>query len=132
MKGRQSHAILVPVKAFADAKARLSSVLTSDQRSALARWTADCVVGAAGELPVYVARDDDEVAGWAVDRGATVLWHPGAGLNGAITRSVTQLADQGVTHVVVAHGDLPLAHDLASADVGVARLLLITEGVGSG
>ena len=114
MKGRQSHAVLVPVKAFADAKARLSSVLAPELRSALARWTADRVVGAAGELPVYVACDDDEVASWAADRGATVLWHPGAGLNGAVTRSVTQLADQGVTHVVVAHGDLPLAYDLAT------------------
>lgn len=124
MKGRQSHAILVPVKAFADAKARLSAVLTSDQRRALARWTADCVVGAAGELPVYVACDDDEVAAWAVGRGATVLWHPGAGLNGAVTRSVTQLADQGVTHVVVAHGDLPLAHDLATLIVPDAITLV--------
>ncbi len=113
MKGRQSHAVLVPVKAFADAKARLSSVLAADQRNALARWTADRVVAAAGELPVYVACDDEEVAKWAVDRGAIVLWHPGAGLNGAVSRSVGQLALEGVTHVAVAHGDLPLAHDLA-------------------
>ncbi|MCE9623687.1 MAG: 2-phospho-L-lactate guanylyltransferase [Actinomycetia bacterium] len=114
MKGRQSHAVLVPVKAFADAKARLSSVLAPDQRKALARWTADRVMAAAGELPVYVACDDDEVAKWAVDRGAKVLWHPGAGLNGAVSRSVEQLGREGVTHVAVAHGDLPLAHDLAA------------------
>lgn len=114
MKGRQSHAVLVPVKAFADAKARLSPVLAPDQRRALARWTADRVVAAAGELPVYVACDDDEVAQWAKDRGAVVLWHPGVGLNAAVTRSVEQLSQQGVTHVAVAHGDLPRAHDLAA------------------
>ncbi|MEQ1873831.1 MAG: 2-phospho-L-lactate guanylyltransferase [Ilumatobacteraceae bacterium] len=114
MSGRQSHAVLVPVKAFGDAKARMSSVLVPDQRKALARWTADRVVAAAGELPVYVACDDDDVAQWATDRGAVVLWHPGAGLNGAVSRSVEQLARDGFTHVVVAHGDLPLAHDLAS------------------
>ena len=124
MKGRPSHAVLVPVKAFADAKARLSAVLAPDQRHALARWTADCVVAAAGELPVYVACDDDEVAKWAVDRGAIVLWHPRAGLNGAVTRSVEQLAHQGVRHVVVAHGDLPLAHDLANLIVPDAITLV--------
>lgn len=122
--GRQSHAVLVPVKAFADAKARLSSVLAPDQRKALARWTADQVVAAAGELPVYVACDDDEVAQWATDRGAVVLWHPGAGLNGAVARSVEQLAQQGFTHVAVAHGDLPRAHDLAALIVPEAITLV--------
>lgn len=124
MKGRQSHAVLVPVKAFAAAKARLSSVLAPDQRKALARWTADRVVAAAGELPVYVACDDDEVAKWAVDRGAIVLWHPGAGLNGAVSRSVEQLAHEGISHVAVAHGDLPLAHDLAALIVPGAITLV--------
>jgi len=116
VKGRpsQSHAVLVPVKAFADAKARLSTMLAPDQRKAVARWMADQVVAAAGELPVYVACDDDEVAQWAATRGAVVLWHPGAGLNGAVSRSVAQLADQGFTSVAVAHGDLPRAHDLAA------------------
>ena len=114
MSGRQSHAVLVPVKAFVDAKARLSSVLAPEQRKALARWTADRVVAAAGELPVYVACDDDEVAKWAVDRGAVVLWHPGVGLNAAVSRSVAQLSEQGITHVTVAHGDLPRAHSLAA------------------
>ncbi len=116
--------MLVPVKAFADAKARLSSVLAPDQRKALARWTADRVVAAAGELPVYVACDDDEVAKWAVDRGAVVLWHPGAGLNAAVSRSVEQLAQQGFTHVAVAHGDLPRAHALAALIVPGAITLV--------
>ena len=120
----QSHAVLVPVKAFAAAKARLSSVLAPDQRKALARWTADRVVAAAGELPVYVACDDDEVAKWAVDRGAVVLWHPGAGLNAAVSRSVAQLSEQGITQVTVAHGDLPRAHSLAALIVPDAITLV--------
>ena len=124
MNGRQSHAVLIPVKAFADAKARLSSVLAPDQRKALARWTADRVVAAAGELPVYVACDDDEVAKWAVDRGATVLWHPGVGLNAAVSRSVAQLAEQAITQVTVAHGDLPRAHSLAALIVPDAITLV--------
>lgn len=107
-----THAVLVPVKAFADAKARLAPVLDHEQRHALARWTADRVVAAAGELPVYVACDDDEVAAWASERGATVLWHPGVGLNAAVTRSVAQLAELAVDYVAVVHGDLPRSHAL--------------------
>ena len=113
VEGRQDRAVLIPVKAFADAKLRLSSVLAPDQRNALARWTADRVVAAAGELPVFVACDDPDVAKWASDRGAVVLWHPGVGLNAAVTRSVEQLAQQGIAHVAVVHGDLPRAHGLA-------------------
>ena len=104
--------VLVPVKAFAAAKARLAAVLSPAQREALARWSADRVVAAAGELPVFIACDDDAVAEWARQRGATVLWHPGVGLNAAVDRSVDDLAGRGARRVVVAHGDLPRAHGL--------------------
>lgn len=114
MQRADRHGVLIPVKAFADAKARLAPALPRDQRKALARWTADQVVAAAGTLPVFVACDDDEVAAWATDRGAVVLWHPGAGLNGAVMRSVAQLANDGFSHVAVAHGDIPRAHGLAA------------------
>ncbi|MBI4883469.1 MAG: 2-phospho-L-lactate guanylyltransferase [Actinobacteria bacterium] len=113
MNGHRRHAVLVPVKAFAAAKARLAVVLSPDQRQALARWTADRVVAAAGELPVFVACDDEEVAKWAADHGATMLWHPGIGLNAAVSRSMEQLRHQGFSHVAVAHGDLPRAGSLA-------------------
>ena len=75
--------VLVPVKAFADAKARLASVLDDADRQRLARWTSARVLAAAGELPTFVACDDEEVASWAGEHGATVLWHPGVGLNAA-------------------------------------------------
>ncbi|MDO8363539.1 MAG: 2-phospho-L-lactate guanylyltransferase [Actinomycetota bacterium] len=106
--------VLVPVKAFTDAKARLAPLLTPSQREALARWTAERVLAAAGELPVYVACDHDDVAAWATARGATVLWHPGVGLNAAVNRSIADLRERGVGHVVVAHGDLPRARALAT------------------
>ena len=110
--------MLVPVKAFADAKARLAPVLSPAERVALARWSAERVIAAAGEAPVYVACDDDSVAEWAVDHGATVLWHPGVGLNAAVADSVRELRERGVAHVVVAHGDLPRARNLI--DVALA------------
>ncbi len=106
--------VLVPVKAFTAAKARLAGVLSADQRVRLARWTAERVLAAAGELPTYVACDDEVVAQWATEHGATVLWTPDVGLNAAVNDSIEALRGHGVEHVVVAHGDLPRAHSLAS------------------
>jgi 2-phospho-L-lactate guanylyltransferase len=116
--------VLVPVKAFADAKARLATVLSPAEREALARWTAERVIAAAGELPVFVACDDDGVAEWAMSHGASVLWHPGVGLNAAVTRSVADLRERGVHHVVVAHGDLPRPGSLPSVPVDGAITLV--------
>lgn len=109
--------VLLPVKAFADAKARLAPALSPAHREALARWTAERVVAAAGELPVFVACDDEAVAEWAGAHGATVLWHPGVGLNAAVNNSIADLRGRGVEHVVVAHADLPRAYALASVAV---------------
>jgi 2-phospho-L-lactate guanylyltransferase len=106
--------VLVPVKAFANAKARLSGVLTVADRERLARWMAERVLAAAGELPTYVACDDEDVAAWATSHGANVLWHPGVGLNAAVNGSIAELRGLGVSDVVVAHGDLPRALSLAS------------------
>ena len=106
--------VLVPVKAFSDAKARLAAVLGDAERERLARWTAARVLAAAGELPTYVACDDEQVAAWAGEHGASILWHPGVGLNAAVNNSVADLRAAGVTDVIVAHGDLPRAHSLAS------------------
>jgi 2-phospho-L-lactate guanylyltransferase len=105
--------VLVPVKAFGDAKARLAAVLGDAERERLARWTAARVLAAAGELPTYVACDSEDVASWAADHGAAILWHPGVGLNAAVNDSVAELRAAGVTDVIVAHGDLPRAHSLA-------------------
>src|SRR5688500_18194163 len=99
-------AVLIPVKAFAQAKARLARVLTAEQRIDLARWTADRVLAAAGERAVFVACDDGAVAEWAQRRGATVLWGAGLGLNAAVDSGIRSIADAGIGHVIVAHGDL--------------------------
>jgi 2-phospho-L-lactate/phosphoenolpyruvate guanylyltransferase len=105
--------VLVPVKAFANAKARLGSVLDDADRERLSRWMSARVLAAAGELPTYVACDDEHVAAWATEHGASILWHPGVGLNAAVNNSVADLRNAGVTDVIVAHGDLPRAHALA-------------------
>ena len=123
--------VLVPVKAFTDAKARLVSVLSGADREALARWTSARVLAAAGELPAYVACDDEQVAAWATEHGASVLWHPGVGLNAAVRDSVAELRDAGVTDVVVAHGDLPRARSLANL-IEPGTLTLVPDRRGDG
>jgi 2-phospho-L-lactate/phosphoenolpyruvate guanylyltransferase len=105
-------AVLVPVKAFGQAKRRLSAALSPDARAALARSMATRVVESAAGLPVAVVCDDREVAGWARGLGALVIWEPGRGLNGAVQEGVSRLAAAGVGLVAVAAGDLPLATDL--------------------
>lgn len=107
------HAVLVPVKAFRRAKLRLAPALPAAERAALARSMAAGVLSAADPLPVAVVCDDDEVADWASERGARVIWTPGEGLDGAVRVGVATLAGEGVERVVVAHADLPLADSLS-------------------
>jgi len=104
--------VVVPVKAFSQAKMRLASVLGPGQRAALARKMAEHVLAAAAPLPVVVVCDDEEVAAWARSRGARTLPEPGLGLNGAVNTAVAQLCAEGYGRLVVAHSDLPLANDL--------------------
>jgi 2-phospho-L-lactate/phosphoenolpyruvate guanylyltransferase len=105
-------AVLVPVKAFHQAKARLAGVLDGPSRVALARRMAASVLAAAAPLPVAVVCDDRAVADWAADHGAEVLWRPGRGLDQAVADGVTALREAGRRRVVVAHADLPLATEL--------------------
>src|SRR5664280_675238 len=76
-------AVLVPVKAFSQAKRRLHLALSEPERAELARAMADRVVSAAHPLPVVVVCDDNEVAEWARARRALVVWEPGRARNGA-------------------------------------------------
>ncbi len=108
----RSAAVLVPVKAFGQAKHRLAPALDARQRAELARSMATQVVAAAAPLPVWVVCDDDEVAGWAARAGATVLWRPGRGLNAAVADGVDHLGGLDFAQVIVAHADLPHALDL--------------------
>ena len=105
-------AVLIPVKAFREAKLRLAPAMSAPERAALAQKMATRVVASAAGLPVAVVCDDLEVATWARGLGALVIWEPGRGLNGAVQEGVSRLAAAGAALVVVAAGDLPLATDL--------------------
>jgi len=124
-------AVLVPVKAFDQAKRRLHLALSGPERADLSRAMADRVLAASGPLPVAVVCDDNDVAEWARERGALVIWEPGRGLNGAVEAGVHHLAVLGVAHVTVAHADLPRASDLT--EVGnVAGITLVPDRYGNG
>ncbi|MHB8663690.1 MAG: 2-phospho-L-lactate guanylyltransferase [Acidimicrobiales bacterium] len=119
-------AVLVPVKAFADAKVRLAPALSIARRVELTRTMAEAVVAAAAPLPVAVVCDDVEVASWARRQGALVVWEPGRGLNGAVEAGVDRLARAGVEEVIVAHADLPHAADLAAL-AGTGGVTLVPD-----
>ncbi len=104
--------VLIPVKAFHQAKRRLESTLSNAERIRLVRAMAAQVVAACVPLPVAVVCDDQQVAEWATELGAAVMWEPGQGLNGAVRAGVGRLARAGARWVTVAHGDLPRAHGL--------------------
>ena len=80
--------VLIPVKAFAEAKVRLASALDTASRAELARRMAEVVIAAAAPLPVAVVCDDPDVAEWARSRGAEVFWRPERGLNAAVADGV--------------------------------------------
>lgn len=105
--------MLIPIKAFQAAKGRLKGWLSDADRASLARFMAARVIAAARPLPTFIACDDDEVAEWAETQGAHVLWGPGLGLNGAIDQGVDMIAGKGAEHVIICHGDVPLADDLS-------------------
>ena len=106
--------VLIPVKAFHQAKRRLGSVMADSEREQLVRAMATHVVSACAPLPVSIVCDDDLVARWAADLGAAVMWEPGQGLNGAVRAGVDRLAHAGAHWVTVAHGDLPRARGLGA------------------
>jgi 2-phospho-L-lactate guanylyltransferase len=109
-------AVLIPVKAFDRAKARLARVLSPAERHALARSLATAVVTAINnhdaQLGIYIACDDDEVAHWAQTSGVNTVWGAGLGLNGAIDAGIASLAANGVERVAVTHADLTCPEQL--------------------
>jgi 2-phospho-L-lactate/phosphoenolpyruvate guanylyltransferase len=124
-------AVLIPVKAFASAKQRLSTQLSAAQRIEMAHMLGSIVIAAAAPLPVFVVCDDDEVAQWATANGAGVSRQDGTGLNGALFGALVDVARFGFDHAVIVHADLPHAHDLI--DFVVAdTIVLVPDRHGDG
>lgn len=95
--------------------------MSESARAQLVRDLAIGVIAAAAPLPVWVACDDEEVANFASEHGADVVWVSAeGGLSGAAQAGVAHLAEAGFDVVTVAHGDLGLVSELLSVgrDVG--------------
>jgi 2-phospho-L-lactate/phosphoenolpyruvate guanylyltransferase len=103
--------IVIPIRSFTDAKARLAGLIDHDARIDAARRMAAQVVDAAAPLPVVVVTRAPEVLEWAAERGVDVVTDPG-GLDAAAAAGRAFLAERGLTRVVIAHADLPLAREL--------------------
>ena len=119
-------AVVVPIKSFTSAKARLADVLSPTARATLARACAETVLRAAQPLPVFVVCDDHDVATWAANRSATVVRPDHAGLNAAATVGRAAAALAGFQRVLLIHSDLPRAESLATLD-DVALLRVVHE-----
>jgi 2-phospho-L-lactate guanylyltransferase len=100
--------VVIPIRAFAVGKARLSGTLEAAPRAELAEWMADQVLAAASPLPVVVVSSADDVRAWAARHGVTVLDDPGD-LNAAVAAGVAWCASHGLVRAIVAHADLPHA-----------------------
>jgi 2-phospho-L-lactate guanylyltransferase len=118
--------VVIPLRSFADAKARLAAVLEPSARADLARRMAERVVDAAGTMDVVVVSSAPEVREWATAHGAVVVDDPG-GLDEAAAAGRDRLRRAGCVRVIVAHADLPHARSLAplSRDLGQPLVALV-------
>ena len=103
--------VVVPIRSFTDAKARLAEVLDPVSRADLARRMAERVLDAAGPLHVIVVSSAPEVRAWATARGVAVIDDPG-GLDEAAAAGRDACREASCSRVVVAHADLPRAQSL--------------------
>ena len=121
-----THVTLIPVKAFSEAKVRLTAALGAEARAELARHLAEGVIRSASHGPVAVVCDDDNVAQWASSHGASVIWAPGKGLNRAVAYGVSELESRGAERITIVHGDILDASGLADLPI-VDDILMVPD-----
>jgi 2-phospho-L-lactate guanylyltransferase len=109
--------LVLPIKAFDNAKGRLANVLGLDQRIRLARECASRVAHAAEGCDILVvtgavgdtAVPHPEILDWATHHGAACITQSEPGLNAAVRDGVRFAIDRSYPTVVIAHSDIPLA-----------------------
>lgn len=125
-------AVVLPLRSFSGAKARLADVVDDEHRPELVRRMAEQVLKAAQPAPVLVVTADHEVAAWARDADASVVIDPGGGLDAAAGAGVAAASRAGFSRAAVVHGDLPLASDLSGILAGEGvRLVPDRHGEGT-
>jgi 2-phospho-L-lactate guanylyltransferase len=119
-RSRDEAGIVVPLRSFTMAKARLADVLSEAEREALARSMAERVVRAAASRPVAVVTSAPEVVAFAGEHGCSVLADPGS-LDGAAAAGRAWAAERGLTRYAIVHGDLPFARSFDAVLDGAGR-----------
>jgi len=117
--------VVVPIRSFVTAKARLADHLPESRRADFARELATRVVEAAAPLPVIVVTAAPEVRAWAEGRGLDVVDDPGHGLDTAATAGRARALELGCVRAIIAHGDLPYAEALAPLARDLARPIVV-------
>jgi 2-phospho-L-lactate guanylyltransferase len=107
-RSRDEAGIVVPLRSFTMAKARLAGVLSEAEREALARSMAERVVRAAASRPVAVVTSAPEVVAFANEHRCDVLADPGS-LDAAAAAGREWAAGHELTRYAIVHGDLPFA-----------------------
>src|SRR4051812_7476650 len=93
--------VVIPIRAFAVGKARLSETLDDAPRAELAERMADQVLAAARPLPVVVVSSAEDVRAWGDRHRVDVIDDPG-GLDAAAIAGVAWCAGHGMVRAVVA------------------------------
>jgi 2-phospho-L-lactate guanylyltransferase len=123
---RDDAGIVVPLRSFTMAKARLAGVLSETQRESLVRSMAERVVQAATLRPVAVVTSAPEVVVFARDHDCDVLADPGS-LDAAAAAGREWAIGKGLARYAVVHGDLPLVRSfdaiLTDGDASVAVIV---------
>jgi len=123
---RDDAGIVVPLRSFTMAKARLSGVLSETQRESLVRSMAERVVHAAAFRPLAIVSSAPEVVAFARDRGCEVLADPGS-LDAAAAAGRAWAVNKGLARYAVVHADLPLVRSfdaiLTDGDASIAVIV---------
>jgi 2-phospho-L-lactate guanylyltransferase len=108
--------IIVPHRGLGIAKTRLASVLSPDERLALARRLLLGVIGAgiAAGAEVQVISPDSSLTELVEPAGARLEVQRGMGLNAGLEQARSAALAEGIACIAVLHGDLP---NIAPADV---------------
>ena len=110
--------IIVPHRGLAAAKTRLAPVLDDSEREALARRLLEQVLRVAHEAcgDVVVITPSEALEPLVDEAGARLVVQRGMGLNAGLEQARGEAIVDGVTTLVILHGDLPnlLADDVAA------------------
>jgi 2-phospho-L-lactate guanylyltransferase len=101
--------IIVPHRGLAAAKTRLAPVLDDAEREALARRLLEQVLRVAHEAcgDVVVITPSEALAPLVTAAGARLVVQHGLGLNAGLEQARNEAIADGVTTLVILHGDLP-------------------------